>query len=351
MLRDLDQRQAGTAAPHAARGSGVAQGTVPVAVTSGAAPPASIQWRVASGAGLLLGLAAVGGYWYVQPIPVALIPAIAVVVPAPAASVAAQVTVAVLASAPARVVSTPALGLAPAAPPSTVEKTKVVTGSELMQTELPRQATKTAPTRAAVADPAADGQFLREDTAQSKVARATNLNAAQVLGGYSAPESLAHAQSMWNAGSRVAAIELLQRALSQVEASSAMATPQTGQSALAQLARELARMNLAEGQVLQALALLTRLEPQLSQIAEVWAMRGNAAQRAGQHSEAVNSYKQALQLHPDEPRWMLGEAVSLAAQGQLAAAGELAEKVRDFGALRPEIANYLRQLGVTVRMD
>ena len=56
-------------------------------------------------------------------------------------------------------------------------------------------------------------------------------------------------------------------------------------------------------------------------------------------------------MKPDEPRWMLGAAVSLAAQGQTAAAGELAEKARGMGAVRPEVANYLRQLGVVIRTD
>ena len=48
-------------------------------------------------------------------------------------------------------------------------------------------------------------------------------------------------------------------------------------------------------------------------------------------------------------RFVLGAAVSLAAQGQAAAAAELAEKARDGGALTPEVANYLRQLGVPLR--
>jgi len=47
----------------------------------------------------------------------------------------------------------------------------------------------------------------------------------------------------------------------------------------------------------------------------------------------------------------LGLAVSLAAQGQTAPAAELAEKVRAQGALRPEIASYLRQLGVVIQSD
>jgi Flp pilus assembly protein TadD len=118
---------------------------------------------------------------------------------------------------------------------------------------------------------------------------------------------------------------------------------------LASLARELARMELAEGQVSQALAMLTRLEPALSGFADVWAVRGNAAQRLGRHQESAAAYMMALKLRPDEPRWMLGAAVSLAAQGQTAAAAELAEKARAGGVLSREVAAYLRQLGVALR--
>jgi tetratricopeptide (TPR) repeat protein len=164
-------------------------------------------------------------------------------------------------------------------------------------------------------------------------------------------DALAQAQRLWNAGSHTAATELLSQALSRVESSTASGAPVAGQSALASLARELARMQLADGQVGQALALLKRLEPQLTQVADVWAMRGNAAQRLGQHAEAAQSYQKALALRPDESRWMLGAAVSLAAQGQTVAAGELADKARSMGALRPEVANYLRQLGVVIRTD
>jgi Flp pilus assembly protein TadD len=164
-------------------------------------------------------------------------------------------------------------------------------------------------------------------------------------------EALAQAQSLWNSGSHAAAIELLRQALARVENSAPANSPVTGQSALASLARELARMELADGQVSQALTVLTRLEPQLSQLADVWAMRGNAAQRLGRHTEAAQSYQKALTFKPDEPRWMLGAAVSLAAQGQTAAAAELADKARSMGALRPEVASYLRQLGVTMRAD
>jgi hypothetical protein len=162
-------------------------------------------------------------------------------------------------------------------------------------------------------------------------------------------DALAQAQSLWRAGSRDAAMELVQEALSAAERAS-LASPSSGNpSVLAALARELARMELAEGQVSQALAMLTGLEPALSGFADVWALRGSAAQRLGRHQESASAYLMALKLRPNEARWMLGAAVSLAAQGQTAAAAELAEKARAGGVLSPEVATYLRQLGVPLR--
>jgi Flp pilus assembly protein TadD len=144
-------------------------------------------------------------------------------------------------------------------------------------------------------------------------------------------------------------MELVQEALSAAERAS-LASPSSGNpSVLAALARELARMELAEGQVSQALAMLTGLEPALSGFADVWALRGSAAQRLGRHQESASAYLMALKLRPNEARWMLGAAVSLAAQGQTAAAAELAEKARAGGVLSPEVATYLRQLGVPLR--
>ena len=162
-------------------------------------------------------------------------------------------------------------------------------------------------------------------------------------------EALAQAQSLWNSGSHEAAIELLSEALTVAERANLAGSPSGNNSVLASLARELARMELAEGQVSQALAMLTRLEPALSGFADVWAVRGNAAQRLGRHQESAAAYTMALKLRPDEPRWMLGAAVSLAAQGQTAAAAELAEKARAGGVLSREVAAYLRQLGVALR--
>ena len=164
-------------------------------------------------------------------------------------------------------------------------------------------------------------------------------------------QALAQAQAMWNEGARASAIDLLRQALSRLELTSLGSAGSGAPAPMAAMVRELARMELADGQVSNAHKLLVRLEPQISQVADLWAMRGNAAQRLGQHAEAASSYRRALKLKSDEPRWLLGLAVSLAAQGQTTEAAELAEKARLAGALRPDIATYLRQLGVVIHTE
>ena len=162
-------------------------------------------------------------------------------------------------------------------------------------------------------------------------------------------EALAQAQSLWQSGSRQASMGLLREALAAAERANPVGTPSADHSELVLLARELARMDLILGQPGSALALLRRLEPALFGFADVWAIRGNAAQRLGRHQESAKAYLMALKLRPNEPRWMLGAAVSLAAQGQTEKATELAEKARISGVLSLEVATYLRQLGVNLR--
>ena len=55
----------------------------------------------------------------------------------------------------------------------------------------------------------------------------------------------------------------------------------------------------------------------------------------------------ALQSRPNEQRWMLGAAVSLAALGQTSSATEMANKARAVGLISPEVQAYLRQMGVS----
>ena len=145
------------------------------------------------------------------------------------------------------------------------------------------------------------------------------------------------------------AIDFLREALDSTERANPAGKSSGNNVVLASLARELARMELAVGQVSETLEMLTRLEPSLSGFPDIWAIRGNAAQRLGRHQECTAAYLRALKLRPNEPRWMLGAAVSLAVQGQTAAAAELVEKARMGGVLSSEVTAYLRQLGVAIR--
>jgi tetratricopeptide (TPR) repeat protein len=160
---------------------------------------------------------------------------------------------------------------------------------------------------------------------------------------------VAQAQVLWAAGDQSAALLLLKGALARVESAPTGAKHDTADVAV--LAREYASEALASGQTSEVLATLERLEPRLAGVADIWAIRGNAAQRLGRHAQAVAAYQQALALNPNEPRWLLGAAVSLAAMGQTLAATDMAEKVRVARALPPDVANYLRQLGVVIRPD
>ena len=165
----------------------------------------------------------------------------------------------------------------------------------------------------------------------------------------SAQETLAHAQGLWAAGSRDAALDMMREAVAVAERSYQNGTLAAGSPVLASLVRELARMELAEGRVSRVLELLTRLEPALAGQADLWAVRGNAAQRLARHQESVHAYLQALALRPDEPRWMLGAAVSLAALGRLDEAAVQAEKASAFATVSPESLTYLRQAGVPLK--
>jgi MSHA biogenesis protein MshN len=162
-------------------------------------------------------------------------------------------------------------------------------------------------------------------------------------------ELTGQAQRLWSSGSHDAAIELLRDALAVVERAAGSDVMRAPPGELIPLVRELARMELAEGQTRQVLDMLKRLEPALAGQADLWAVRANAAQRLGSHQEAIQAYQTALTLRSGESRWMLGTAVSLAARGQTAAALELAEKARATGTISSDVVAYLRQLGVPLK--
>jgi tetratricopeptide (TPR) repeat protein len=163
-------------------------------------------------------------------------------------------------------------------------------------------------------------------------------------------DAIAQAQSLWNSGSHDAAMDLVQQSIAATERSLRAGTAVgSSTTVLVPLVREMTRMQLAEGRFGAVWELLTRLEPLLGNQADLWAIRANAAQRLGRHPDSVHAYMMALQTRPDEQRWLLGTAVSLAALGQTTSAAEMAEKARAVGPVSKEILAYLRQVGVPLR--
>ena len=163
-------------------------------------------------------------------------------------------------------------------------------------------------------------------------------------------DALMQAQGLWTSGSRDAAIDLMQQSIAAAERSAKTSAPGTASIAvLVPLVREMARMQLAEARFGAVWEMLTRLEPLLGNTPDLWAIRANAAQRLGRHQDSVHAYMMALQSRPDEQRWLLGTAVSLAALGQTSSAAEMADKARAVGPVSKDILAYLRQTGVVLR--
>ena len=157
-----------------------------------------------------------------------------------------------------------------------------------------------------------------------------------------ADETVAAARALWNDGSRPAALAALRQAL--VAAETARNNPAT-----VALARELARLDVADNRPQDALELLRRLEPLLGNDADAMALRGNVEQRLAMHAEAAQSYLAALRMRPADGKWMLGAAISLAAIGKLDEAQLWVERARERDAVTPTIAAYLQQLGIVAR--
>ena len=389
MLRDLDRRQADTSAlgalgterpggrPQLAALGGLA-GAGPWQAAAAQPTPATdgrrrLIWGVL---GVLL-LALSAGFWWLQrperqaSTPVTLPPAV----------VAKPVAVAAPAPASVPASASPLAPVAVAAPPSAgvsgpVARVLAAASAATSQTPTPglALAPASAPARlpaskpplamAAVPPPPFSGNLsLKLSADQLHVPAGTQARAEPPARPASEPlalapmagkpaaarELVAQAQALRAAGEHSAALLLLKGALTRVE--SAPADAVLDRADVAALAREYARQALADGQTQEVLTMLERLEPHLTATADIWAIRGNAAQRLGHHAQAVAAYQQALAQNPNEPRWLLGAAISLAALGQTGAAADMAERVRLARAMPADVANYLRQLGVHIKTD
>jgi hypothetical protein len=351
MLRDLDQRQAGQGDP-----SGATHGRVVHADTVSLAP--SLGGARAMRSGMLVGLTALllamvaGLAWWAwtttgpgtsaQPIPT----------PAPAAAAAAAVVLPQPIVAKMSEAAAPSVAATPPAPAPVLSKpTLPVTAQSVVKPAVAAVSTGPAATSAARNSGAAPSStadtpppLAKPLAAAETVAANPDPQAAQLRQAQAGRETLAQAQALWSAGSHDAATDLLQQALALAQHSPGAAGPNG--PVVASLAREWARMQLADGRAAAALELLTRLEPLLNRDADVWALRANAAQRLARHQDSVQAYATALQLRPNTQRWLLGSAVSLAALGQTVQAGDMASKARAQGPVSPEVLAYLRHAGV-----
>jgi MSHA biogenesis protein MshN len=362
MLRDLDNRQAASGATDApATTDGLRQqGVVSVLPR----PRHAIRWGWWLLLLLVVGMAAAGWWQWQQmehmqpapsPAPVAVV-APAMVVPAPAEVVIAAPAQEVVVEAPLPVASSPlsppelrmdsTLSLSPArtTEPASAAPPKVAVPSLPVKVEpsAPAMAVAETPKKQppAVSVPA---QPVTNPASTAPAADAAGLAQRQQQ---AARETLAQAQALWNSGARDNAIALLHDAVAAAErAAQTNASPGNSQT-LVPMLRELGRMELAEGRASAVWDLLTRLEPLIANQPELWALRANAAQRLGRHQDSVQAYNAALQSRPNEQRWLLGAAVSLAALGQTIAAGEMADKARAVGPVSKEVQTYLRQQGV-----
>jgi Flp pilus assembly protein TadD len=356
MLRDLDQRQAPQARANAQPGDfALRRGTASLAKSPAPAQTVGqFSSRIVAAVLLVLALVLGGAYWWWLQTTAGGAPKAKV---APVAQPESSTTLAfasTLATAPvptdsaARTPSpkapSPAIKIA-VEPTSTHELPSKARGNK---PALGSASVPGSPVVAAVATvPASTSPAISSPMAASAnaAAEAPGGSARQLQAGR---DTLAQAQSLWNAGSRDAANELLQHALSIAERSAASAATPATRQLLATLAREQARMQIAEGRAQAALDGLSRLESVLGQDADAWALRGNAAQRLGRHQDSVNAYAGALQIRPNEQRWLLGAAVSLAALGQAANASDMAAKARAQGPISKEVQAYLRQAGVAL---
>ena len=259
-------------------------------------------------------------------------PAITPPPPPAVAAIAAQSTATIAEPAPknTEVVETPTLATAvlqrsPALVPSETLKLSLKLSALVADDAVARPVVPAKPAAAAAAAPAGTTTFTSVPVRQPP-----------------ADDTVAAARALWNDGSRPAALAALRQAL--VTAETARNNPAT-----VALARELARLDVADNRPQNALELLKRLEPLLGNDADAMALRGNVEQRLAMHAEAAQSYLAALRMRPADGKWMLGAAISLAAIGRLDEAQLWAERARERDAVTPAIAAYLQQLGIVAR--
>jgi len=360
MLRDLDHRQAPESGAASGRsGQSLRSDTVSISPTPVPVRGAQTQLWIGVGVLGLVLFAAAGGGWQwgyrENPGPQTLAqpglaqkvePPVAEAVPVPPTASAAPQSTAMVDVSPMQ--PTHVAQVAPRLGPTSVV---LRMDSTLSQTEVRAFARSASPAVAKEDALTERPQASVPPAAAAAPARAVPPDAAQLAlrQQQASKDAVAHAQGLWNAGSREAAIEWMEEVVATAERTVAAGATPAATPLLVIPVRELARMQLAQSRPQAVWDVLIRLEPLLGNQADLWAVRAHAAQRLGRHQDSVHAYMVALQSRPNEQRWLLGAAVSLAALGQTSSAAEMAEKARAVGVVGKEVLAYLRQMGVPVK--
>jgi MSHA biogenesis protein MshN len=107
-------------------------------------------------------------------------------------------------------------------------------------------------------------------------------------------------------------------------------------------AQLLARLYVDQGAEPNAVAVLEKVRAQGADQPEYLAFLATLYQRAGRYADAVQAYRQALGIRPQEGRWWLGLGISLEAQKNLPAASEAYQRAKT-AILDPKLARYAEQ--------
>lgn len=104
----------------------------------------------------------------------------------------------------------------------------------------------------------------------------------------------------------------------------------------------LARVHVEQGGEAQAIAVLeqTRALAQSTRDADSPALLAALYQRAGRNDDAVNAYRDALAIRPDESRWWVGLGIALEGQGDSVTARGAYQRALGSGRLPPNLARY-----------
>lgn len=346
MLRDLDARRSRPAD----LGALALQGVTPALPrTAPAWPPG----KLALGLALAMGLAAAVVYFgYPRPAPAPTLPLVGGTTPSSTHAVAVPLPATVENEAP----------VAPATRPATEPHTQTAQAPAVTETRAPIPAPEPArpqPVRATSA-PSAETRPAVIERAQPGASTQTRVRAlsaheqAQQAFEQGADalrqDQPRRAETLWREAlalqpehqpARLALAGLQARQHHTEEALALLAAGLSLQPRSVELARLRGHLLLQQDRLEEARRVLEAAAPGARRQADYQALLGTLYQRLGQHELAVDHYRQALGLQPDQGLWWMGLGVSLDQSQQGAAAREAFRTALGYG-LSPSLQQYIR---------